>query len=294
MAALAGLAAIPVVGGAAFLGLLSAAQRTDLKVQREEAKGRRVLPRPWSIVSDDATTKGHWLTVAGACIFGTTVPASAIWQNRAVVGHDDIVLVIVASIAAFAFLLMALVPHRDSRSAPSVTCSSIWHTVTAGTFLAVGTFHAVRTAVFALESYTTNTMFIVRMVFVGLMAVTMLGQLFGGLYQYFVAAKAFNKHYYPLSGEPDLSELSTEEDWKLRKQMVLLVVLQAVWGFAYSVIIMTCAGEVSQLTGGAGTGGIVFGAALLVTLTAAFVAYKLRPDPATALAADAGQGEGEL
>lgn len=273
MSALAGLAVIPALGGALFLAFLAAAQHTDLKVQRAEALGRRVLPRPWSIVSDDPRTLGHWLTLAAASVLATTVPATSIWQNNTA-DENDVVLVVFASLAAVAFFLMALVPHRDSRSAPSVTFSAVWHLVTSGAFLGFGTVHAIRAAIFAIDAFQSDTMLVVRAILAGLMCVCVLAQLFGGLYLYYISAKAFNKHYYPVSGaKPDLSQLSEEEDIQLRKKMCLLFVLQAVWGLAYGALIATCAGEVSRLKGDADVGGIVAGVTFAVTVIVSLVAY---------------------
>jgi hypothetical protein len=155
MSAPAGLAAVPALGAFLFIAFLSAAQYTDFEVQLAEAKGRRVLLRPWSIVSDDACALGHWFTLAAACAFAATVPATSVWQNSAVGELEDVMLFVSASVAATAFFLMALVPHRDSRSAPTVTISAVWHLVTAGSFLGFGSFHASRSTILALESFET-------------------------------------------------------------------------------------------------------------------------------------------
>lgn len=158
---MSGLAVFPALGGTLFVTFLVAAQFADVKVQRAESNGRRVLPRPWSIVSDDPRTRGHWLTLAAACVYATTVPATSIWQNKASAGAYDAAMTISASIAAAGFFLMALVPHRDSRSATSVTFSAVWHFITAGCFLAAGTVHATRVAVFALDAFDSRAVFIV-------------------------------------------------------------------------------------------------------------------------------------
>ena len=178
---MSGLAVLPALGGTLFVAFLAAAQFADVKVQRAESMGRRVLPRPWSIVSDDACTPGHWLTLAAACIFATTVPATSIWQNKAVADENDVAMIVAACIAAAGFFLMALVPHRDSRSATSVTFSAAWHFTTAGCFLAAGTVHATRVAVFALDAFESQAMFIARIILMGLMAVCVLAQVFGAL-----------------------------------------------------------------------------------------------------------------
>mmetsp|Transcript_23716 Transcript_23716/g.61599 ORF Transcript_23716/g.61599 Transcript_23716/m.61599 type:complete len:283 (-) Transcript_23716:140-988(-) len=277
MSSLAGLAAVPVLGGSLYIGFLAAAQYADLAVQRTEAQGRRVLPRPWSIVSDDARAWGHWLTLAAACAFAATVPATSVWQNSAAGGGGDAPMVVSASLAAAAFFLMAMVPHRDSRSAPGVTLSAVWHLVTAGGFLGLGTFHATRSMFFALDSFETSAVFAARAAFVSVMGLCVLAQLCGGLYLYFLSAKAFNKHYYPMDGgKPDLSKLSGAEDLLLRRKMFFLFVLQAIWGIAYGALIATCAAELSRLnTGDALAGAIVAGAASAgsIILSAASYGY---------------------
>lgn len=268
------LALIPSLGGIFFVGFLAAAQFTDLKVQRDEAKGRRVLPRPWSIVSDDPRTLGHWFTLAAACIFATTVPTTSIWKGKAA-GENDIALVISASIAATSFFLMALVPHRDSRSSETVTASSVWHSITAGGFLGIGSFHSIRLTFAATHPLESRSIFVLRIVLIALMGVCVLAQLFGVLYMYFITATVFNKHYYPALGtEPDLSQLSEEEDFKLRKKMMLLFVLQAIWGLAYGALIATAADEVSFLKGNdASPGGLVSGLAFAVTFIVSLASY---------------------
>jgi hypothetical protein len=104
-----------------------------------------------------------------------------------------------------------------------------------------------------------------------------LAQLCGGLYLYFISAKAFNKHYYPIVGtEPDISKLPEEQDLLLRQRMFFLFVLQAMWGLAYGAIIATCTAEVSRLKGDALAGGIVAGATSIGTFIVSTVAYFMR------------------
>ena len=118
-------------------------------------------------------------------------------------------------------------------------------------------------------------MFIARIILMGLMAVCVLAQVFGALYLYVISAKVFNTHYYPASGaEPDLSKLSEEKDLQLRKRMMVLFVLQAVWGLCYGALIATCAAEAMKLKDDeADAGGIVAGSTFAATFVISLAAY---------------------
>lgn len=119
-------------------------------------------------------------------------------------------------------------PHRDSRSSSSVTVSAVFHTITAGVFLAAGCAHASNLIFISGDSFDAATLLVVRAVLGSFMFLSVLGMLFGALYLYYTAAKEFNVHYYPQTGPP--TALPVERDLTLRKRMLLLAVLQVVYG----------------------------------------------------------------
>lgn len=272
----AALAAIPVVGALVFVTFALLAMHVDLAVQRTESLGRRVMIRPWSIVSDDPREAGHWFMLMAAISYATVVPATALWQVEvAPTGQNHTQLVVAACIAATGFFFMALVPHRDSRTASTVTYSAIFHTATAGIYLAAGCAHAICLVFIAEDTVEGAALLAVRAVLGSLMLISVMGMLFGALYLYFMAAIEFNTYYYPAVGEPKVEALPAERDLALRRQMALLAILQSVYGLSYAGLVASSAAEVQKLKGGALPGGIVCCATLVTTSLLAFGTARL-------------------
>lgn len=265
---------VPTVGSALWLTCAILAQRSDLGRQRSEAlKGRRVLPRPWSIVSDDPQHAGHWFVLAASVVYASVVPACALWRGAAM-GRSDLPLVTVAGLSATGFFLMAIVPHADGGLA-----SSVWHNITAGVFLGAGSAWALRSVFVLQEIQGMGIALIVRAIATSAMFLSVLAMLFGALPLYIVAARKFNAACNPREGNTSRPEplLAEEEEWGLRKQIAVLFVTQATWGASLAVVMATCAAEVVAIehANDYTIGGIVAGAALLSTAGCALCAARL-------------------
>ena len=133
----------------------------------------------------------------------------------------------------------------------------MWHTVTAGLFLAAASSYALRAAFVAMEVYSSASLFIIRMALSGIMFLAICIMLFFMLPKYYVSAGRFNKHYRPLTGAP--TPLPADEELALRNDMALLAYAQVLWGLSYTILIITGAAEAADLPGGAEAvaGGIV-------------------------------------
>lgn len=264
------LVLVPVIGSALWVTLATLAQRSDLDRQRTEAlEGRRVLPRPWSIVSDNPQYAGHWFFLTASIIYASVVPTCSLWQEAAM-GHSDRPLVICAIVSAIAFFLMALVPHADGGIA-----SSIWHNLMAGAFLGAGSSWALRSMFVLQEVQGMGAALGIRIFATAVAWLSILVMIFGALPLYFDAAKKFDAVYHPRTGESQLEPLPAEKEWGLRKRMAVLFVTQASWGASLAVVTATCAAEVIEIkdTDGYSAGVIISGSVLLSTAAVSLLAY---------------------
>jgi len=282
------LVLVPIIGPVLWVTFAILAQRSDLDRQRTEAlEGRRVLPRPWSIVSDNPQYAGHWLLLMASIVYASVVPACSLWQEAAM-GHSDKPLVLCAIVSAAAFFLMALVPHADGGIA-----SSIWHNLMAGAFLGAGSSWALRSMFVLQEVQGMGAALVIRMFATAVAWLSILAMMFGALPLYYDAAKKFDAVYHPRTGESQHEPLSAEKEWGLRKRMVVLFVTQASWGASLAVVTATCAAEVIEVKNADGysAGGTLSGAVLLSTAAVSLLAYFIcRPSahPGVSL----GKGEG--
>lgn len=228
-----------------------------------------MLPRPWSIVSDNPQYAGHWFLLMASIVYASVVPTCSLWLQAAM-GHSDKVLVWCAIVSASAFFLVALVPHADGDIA-----SFIWHNLTAGVFLGAGSSWALRSMFVLQEVQDMGAALVIRMFATAVAWLSILVMVFGALPLYYEAAKKFDAVYHPRTGESQREPMSAEKEWGLRKRMAALFVTQASWGASLAVVTATCAIEVIEIKNADdySAGGIISGAVLLSTAAVSLMAY---------------------
>lgn len=263
------LAWIPPLGSLGFVFFCLMVHKADLRYQRRMATNQeRLLIRALSQASADAKSLGHWYLRLAAVAFCSAISASALWQFKVAELYDsdmDFSILIPGQVASLGLFLMSIV---DTSS--NTVFETIYHTLTAGMFLAGGSSYMIQ-MIFLADEIGWDDVVIVRIVAIIIMASALAYMMLGGFSLYYKAADKLIAHR---DGSAPLSE---EEQYSARKILAVFGASQLLFGVGLVLGVSTGARDAAELNTEEGTPGAILGALVfIITLIITVVAYKYK------------------